>query len=95
MVYSDAVPRFVKAWNALGIHTNANPVRGRHLSCRSQLLKCPQFGGDACGIYNTCRSVDYESGKRITSTAAYYTPAASRPNLKLLTGAHVCPFQTA
>ncbi|KAJ6520619.1 alcohol oxidase [Mycena vulgaris] len=47
------------------------------------------FGGDASGVYNCSRSIDHESGKRIASASAYYTPVASRTNLKLLTGAHV------
>ncbi|KAJ7626272.1 alcohol oxidase [Mycena polygramma] len=70
--FADPVQAYVKGWNELGHHTNANP-----------------FGGDASGVYNANRSVDFESGKRVTSTSAYYTPVASRSNLKLLTGAQV------
>ncbi|KAJ6478519.1 alcohol oxidase [Mycena vitilis] len=59
-------------------------------SLPSPLLKYAlHFGGDASGVYNANRSVDFESGKRVTSTSAYYTPVASRTNLKLLTGAQV------
>ncbi|KAJ7499635.1 alcohol oxidase [Mycena latifolia] len=47
------------------------------------------FGGDTRGAYSCSRSIDHESGKRITATSAYYIPVASRTNLKLLTGAHV------
>ncbi|KAF8206842.1 hypothetical protein K438DRAFT_1963154 [Mycena galopus ATCC 62051] len=47
------------------------------------------LGGDANGLYNCQVSVDYQAGKRITATSAYYAPASSRKNLKLLTGAQV------
>ncbi|KAJ7983000.1 alcohol oxidase [Mycena polygramma] len=47
------------------------------------------YGGDTSGIYNCLLSVDPVSGKRTTAVSAYYKPVASRPNLKLLTGAQV------
>ncbi|KAJ7820002.1 alcohol oxidase [Mycena olivaceomarginata] len=47
------------------------------------------WGGDASGVYSARLSVDHKSGKRITATSAYYTPVASRTNLKLLPGAQV------
>ncbi|KAJ6543684.1 hypothetical protein B0H10DRAFT_2203183 [Mycena sp. CBHHK59/15] len=48
------------------------------------------FGGDSSGVYNVRRSIDHESGKRITSASAYYTPVSMRSNLKVLTGVQVC-----
>ncbi|KAJ7223143.1 alcohol oxidase [Mycena pura] len=72
MTYGDVNPAYVKAWNALGVPTNANP-----------------WGGDASGVYSCSRTIDHETGKRVTAMTAYYKPVASRPNLKLLTGAHV------
>ncbi|KAJ7083088.1 alcohol oxidase [Mycena belliarum] len=47
------------------------------------------FGGDHRGVYDCPRTIDPESGKRITATSAYYSPASSRTNLKLLVGAEV------
>ncbi|KAJ6589232.1 hypothetical protein B0H19DRAFT_1058267 [Mycena capillaripes] len=47
------------------------------------------LGGDASGLYNCRLTIDPESGKRITSASAYYTPVASRANLRVLTGAQV------
>ncbi|KAF8217463.1 hypothetical protein K438DRAFT_1952348 [Mycena galopus ATCC 62051] len=34
--------------------------------------------------------VDCKTGKRVTANSAYYAPASSRANLKLLTCAHAC-----
>jgi len=42
------------------------------------------------------KSVDPDTGKRVDAVEAYFVPAASRQNLKVVTGAHViyprCPF---
>ncbi|KAJ7075366.1 alcohol oxidase [Mycena belliarum] len=47
------------------------------------------FGGNHRGVFSCLRTIDYESGKRTTATSAYYSPASSRTNLKLLVGAQV------
>ncbi|KAJ7448597.1 alcohol oxidase [Mycena galericulata] len=56
---------------------------------RNQETNSNPFGGYATGLYNCRLSLDFETGKRITAASAYYTPASSRINLKLLTDAHV------
>ncbi|KDQ18213.1 hypothetical protein BOTBODRAFT_128303 [Botryobasidium botryosum FD-172 SS1] len=48
------------------------------------------WGGDASGLYFTARSVDADTGKRVSAADAYLTPEiAGRKNLQVLTRAHV------
>jgi choline dehydrogenase-like flavoprotein len=46
-------------------------------------------GGHTLGVYDVRKCVDFETGKRVDAAEAYYVPASSRKNLKVVTGAHV------
>ncbi|KAJ7146031.1 alcohol oxidase [Mycena epipterygia] len=72
-----------------GVYSDAIPPYVKAWNSLNHHTNSNPFGGDASGLYNARRSIDPKSGKRITATSAYYTPVASRTNLKLLTGAQV------
>ncbi|KAF7377009.1 GMC oxidoreductase [Mycena sanguinolenta] len=78
----------VKICHNMG-HTDVIPPYVKAWNTLGQSTNANPFGGHAVGLYNCPVGVDYKTGKRITATSAYYTPASSRANLKLLTGAQV------
>ncbi|KAJ7775612.1 alcohol oxidase [Mycena maculata] len=70
-------------------NTDVVPAYVKAWNTLKQQTNSNPFGGHASGIYNMPQSIDYATGKRMSATSAYYTPASSRPNLKLLAGAQV------
>ncbi|KAJ6535901.1 alcohol oxidase [Mycena vulgaris] len=71
------------------IHSDAIPPYVKAWNMLNQHTNSNPWGGDASGLYNCRLSINHKSGMRTTATSAYYTPVASRSNLKLLTGAQV------
>ncbi|KAJ6579513.1 alcohol oxidase [Mycena vulgaris] len=71
------------------IHSDVIPPFVKAWNILNQHTNSNPWGGDASGLYSCRRSVSYKSGTRTTAASAYYTPIASRDNLKLLTGAQV------
>lgn len=76
------------AANAIGIPTNADPVRNHYIkySLLSSNLSL-QYLGDTTGVYNTYTSVNKVTGERSYGATTYYTLACSRSNFKILTSA--------
>lgn len=58
-----------------------------------QELKLPKLkegaAGNAVGTFWTQTTLDARTQTRSSAYTAYYAPAASRPNLRLVTGSHV------
>ncbi|KIM78169.1 GMC oxidoreductase [Piloderma croceum F 1598] len=51
------------------------------------------YRGNTLGVYPVMKSVDPDSGKRVDAVEAYFVPAASRQNLKVVTGAHATKIE--
>lgn len=46
-------------------------------------------GGYTLGVYDVRKTVNPDTGKRVDAVGAYFVPASTRSNLKVVTGAHV------
>ena len=88
----------VAAANALGIRSNANPVRPAPARAHFPSPSFPrvikrtdrarnQNGGNATGFATPLRAVDPQTGLRSSAVSAYFAPSAQRENLVVLTGA--------
>lgn len=79
----------VAAANALGIHTNSNPVCINREFSSSPTLSLAQDSGNSTGYETPARAVDPATGKRSYTVSAYLEPNFNRSNLFVLTGALV------
>lgn len=80
---------FIDTLEAMGIPRNPENVSSVRLLLMSSEIVVFQAKGSTIGSITSWTSVDPESATRTHAAGAYFEPNAGRPNLLVLTGAHV------